>query len=97
MRLTLKILMVVGMTILLLIPLLMIRGVIQERQFYRDEAVRSVARGTAAAQALSGPVLVVPYTETVEVEEKNANGEVIRKVRQDGASGQWLFSRPPWT
>jgi inner membrane protein len=91
MRLTLKILMVVGMTILLLIPLLMIRGVIQERQFYRDEAVRSVARGTAAAQALSGPVLVVPYTETVEVEEKNANGEVIRKVRQDGASGQWLF------
>lgn len=91
MRLTLKILMMVGMTILLLVPLLMIRGVIQERQFYRDEAVRSVARGTAGPQALSGPVLMVPYTNTVEVEEKNANGEVIRKVRQDGESGQWLF------
>lgn len=91
MRLTLKILMVVGMTILLLVPLLMIRGVIQERQFYRDEAVRSVARGTAGPQALSGPVLMVPYTNTVEVEEKNANGEVIRKVKQDGESGQWLF------
>lgn len=91
MRLMLKILMMVGMTILLLVPLLMIRGVIQERQFYRDEAVRSVARGTAGAQALSGPVLIVPYTNTVEVEEKNANGEVIRKVKQDGESGQWLF------
>ena len=91
MRLMLKILMVVGMTILLLVPLLMIRGVIQERQFYRDEAVRSVARGTAGPQALSGPVLMVPYTNTVEVEEKNANGEVIRKVRQDGESGHWLF------
>lgn len=31
MRLMLKILMMVGMTILLLVPLLMIRGVIQER------------------------------------------------------------------
>lgn len=90
MRLMLKILMVVGMTILLLVPLLMIRGVIQERQFYRDQAVRSVARGTAGPQALSGPVLIVPYTNTVEVEEKNANGEVIRKVKQDGESGQWV-------
>lgn len=91
MRLLLKILMVVGMTILLLIPLMMIRGTIQERQYYRDEAVRTIARTTAGAQALAGPVLVVPYVEIVEVEEKNANGEVIRKVKQDGESGQWVF------
>ncbi|MFZ5636805.1 MAG: cell envelope integrity protein CreD [Pseudomonadota bacterium] len=91
MRLLLKILMVVGMTILLLVPLMMIRGTIQERQSYRDEAVRTIARSTAGEQALTGPVLVVPYVETVEVEEKNANGEVIRKVKRDGESGQWVF------
>jgi inner membrane protein len=91
MRLLLKILMVVGLTILLLIPLMMIRGTIQERQHYRDEAVATVARTTAGAQTLAGPVLVVPYVEQVEVEEKNANGEVIRKVIRDGESGQWVF------
>lgn len=91
MRLLLKILMVVGMTILLLVPLMMIRGTIQERQYYRDEAVRTVARSTAGGQALSGPVLVVPYVETIEVEEKNDKGEVIRKVKRDGESGQWVF------
>jgi len=91
MRLLLKIMMVVGMTILLLVPLMMIRGTIHERQFYRDEAVRKVARATAGQQALVGPVLVVPYVETVEIEEKNANGEVIRKVKRDGEAGQWVF------
>jgi hypothetical protein len=29
----------------------------------------------------SGPVLVVPYVETVAVEEKNDKGEVIRTVK----------------
>jgi inner membrane protein len=91
MRLLLKILMVVGMTILLLVPLAMIRGTIQERQYYRDQAVQTIARGTAGAQALTGSVLVVPYVETVEVEEKNANGEVIRTVKRDGEAGQWVF------
>ena len=47
MRLLFKTLMVVGMTILLLVPLMMLRGTIQERQYYRDEAVRSVARTSA--------------------------------------------------
>ncbi|MGN6150978.1 MAG: cell envelope integrity protein CreD [Lysobacteraceae bacterium] len=91
MRLLLKTLMVVGMTILLLVPLMMIRGTIQERQSFRDEAVRAVARSAAGAQSLVGPVLVVPYVPTIEVEEKNKDGVVVRKVKKDGEPGQWLF------
>jgi len=91
MRLWLKILMVLGMTLAILVPLLLIRGVIHDREAYRRDAVREIARSEAAAQGIAGPVLVVPWTETVEVEEKNSAGEVVRKVKRDGESGEWLF------
>ena len=91
MRLPLKALLVAGMTIAIMIPLMLIRGTIGERQSYRAQAIGNIARSFAGAQALSGPVLLVPYVETVEVEEKNKEGEVIRKVKRDGASGCWTF------
>jgi len=91
MRLGLKILMVLGLTLAILVPLTMIRGTITERQMYRMQAVQTVARSYAGAQGLAGPVLVVPYVETIEVEEKNDKGVVVRKVKRDGASGQWTF------
>jgi inner membrane protein len=89
MRLLLKMLMVIGLTIAILVPLLMIRGTIQDRQMYRREAVQTVARSSAGAQALSGPVLMVPYSELVEVEEKDNTG-FSRKVRRE-QSGLWMF------
>jgi inner membrane protein len=89
MRLLLKILMVIGLTIAILVPLLMIRGTIQDRQMYRREAVQTVARSSAGAQALSGPVLMVPYSELVEVEEKDNSG-FTRKVRRE-QGGLWMF------
>lgn len=91
MRLWLKILMVLGMTLAILVPLVMVRGVIHDRQSHRAQAVQSIARSEAGAQGIAGPVLVVPWTEVVEVEEKDARGEVVRRVRRDGESGQWLF------
>src|SRR5688572_15762111 len=91
MRLLLKLMFVFGMTIAIMIPLLLIRGTISERQAYRAQAVDNIARSSAGAQAFAGPVLVVPYTEIVEVEEKNDKGEVIRKVKRDGAAGRWYF------
>lgn len=91
MRLGLKVLLVIGLTLAILVPLLMIRGTIHERQIYREQAVESIARSYAGAQRLAGPVLVVPYTETIKVEEKNDKGEVIRTVKRDGESGEWTF------
>ena len=89
MRLFLKIGFVVAMTLAILIPLLMIRGVIQDRQTYRAQAVSDIARSYAGAQSFAGPVLVVPYTEEVEVEEPD-RFNVIRKVRRAKTS-QWIF------
>ncbi|MEP6632814.1 MAG: cell envelope integrity protein CreD [Luteimonas sp.] len=91
MRLMLKMLVVLGLTLAILLPLTMIRGTIDERQAYRAQAVQTIARSYAGAQSMAGPVLVVPYVETIEVEEQNDKGVVIRKVKRDGASGQWTF------
>ncbi len=57
--------MVIGLLMLLLsIPLMMVRDVIQERSMYREVATEEVSRAHAGAQTLTGPVLYVPYTET---------------------------------
>ncbi len=89
MRLGLKILLVLGMTLAILVPLSMIRGTIHERQAYRETAVTTVARSYAGEQAITGPVLVVPYVETVVVEQRDPRGDTHR-VRREQA-GQWTY------
>jgi inner membrane protein len=87
-RLFFKIALIFVLTLLLLIPLAMTRGVIQDRQAYRQQAVQTIARSSAGEQALLGPVLIVPYTETVELEEAGPTGA--RVILQQRA-GQWVF------
>jgi len=89
MRLLLKMFLVLGLTIAIMIPLMMIRGTISERQMYRAQAVSDIARSYAGAQAFSGPVLVVPYTEMVEVDEKDAQGITHKVLREE--SGRWTY------
>jgi inner membrane protein len=52
--------------VLLLIPLVRIGGLIRERQAARDTVVQDIARSAAGPQTLTGPLLVVPYTRTVQ-------------------------------
>ena len=89
MRLAFKAVMVVVLTLAILVPLTMVRGTINERQAYRQEAVEAVAQSYARAQGMAGPVLVVPYSEEVELEETDAKG-VLRK-RQTTVEGRWLY------
>ena len=89
MRLWIKMVMVLGMTLAILVPFTMVRGVVHERQEYRRQAVADIARGYAGEQSFAGPVLVVPYRQWVEVEEPDANG-VVRRVRRMQES-QWTF------
>ena len=89
MRLGLKIAMVIVLVLAILIPLAMIRGTIAERQQYRQQAVDEVTRSYAGEQGLAGPVLVVPYREQVEVEERDATGVLRKQVRE--VDRQWLF------
>ena len=66
MRLWLKNAMVLAMTLAILLPLLLIRGVIHDRAQYRAEAVADIARSVGGAQRVTGPVLVLPYSEWVD-------------------------------
>lgn len=66
-KLLLRFMVIGGLILLLLVPLLMIRGTVQDRQRYRDEAVQRVSQSMAGPQQLVGPLRVVPWQETREV------------------------------
>jgi len=51
--------------VLLMIPLLMIGGLVDERQALRAGVLDDIARSSSYSQQLTGPVLVVPYRKTV--------------------------------
>lgn len=88
-RFWLKGALVLVMTLVILIPLAMIDGVVEERQHYRRQAVAEVARSYAGPQSFAGPVLVVPYVDRVTARERDADG-VVRDVVHEVA-GRWTF------
>ena len=63
-ELYLKLGMIAGLTVLLLIPLQLVRDVVYDRQAYREQALRSIQESWTGRQALIGPILAVPYIET---------------------------------
>lgn len=89
MRLAFKMAMVAVLTLAILVPLQLVRSVIQDRQQYREQAVRDVAAGFGGRQVLAGPVLVVPYEERVIDTVNGEDGSVRQVVRRK--SGQWTF------
>ncbi|MBN6104370.1 cell envelope integrity protein CreD [Xanthomonas sp. CFBP 8703] len=74
-----------GLILLLLIPLLMIRGTVQDRQRYRDQAVERVSQSKAGEQRLLGPLRVVPWTQVRDVAVVDADGK--RSVKRETESG----------
>ena len=87
-RLMVRFLTVGALVLLLLVPLALIRGVVQERQQYREEAVTRAAQTGAAAQTFVGPLRVVPWTDTRRVESVDANGNI--QHRSERSSGYLL-------
>ena len=51
--------------VMLMVPLLSIGGLVQQRQKARDLVVQEIARSAAYAQTITGPILMVPYVRTV--------------------------------
>jgi len=89
MRLAFKFAIVFVLTLAILLPLAMIRGTISERQQYRRQAVDEVTRSYAGEQSIAGPMLVLPYREQVEVEERDASGALRKQMRV--VDRQWTF------
>jgi inner membrane protein len=55
----LRLLIISGIIILLVIPLIMIQSLINERQSYRDQVVKEVSDSWASVQKVAGPVLTI--------------------------------------
>lgn len=70
-NLTFKLGAIALLILLLLIPLLMINGVIQDRQQLRDGVLEDIARSSSYSQQLSGPLMVVPFRKAVRVWKLN--------------------------
>lgn len=85
-KLLLRFLTVGGLVLLLMIPLMMIRDTVHERQVYRGEAIERVAHNTAGAQTFIGPLRVLPWTDTWQVEVTDDKGAVTKRVER--SSGQ---------
>ncbi len=67
----------------ILIALYMVNGVIDDRQKYREEAVKSIEASYAGPQILVGPVLVRPYAQTVVTTETDDKGIKRTRVQRD--------------
>jgi inner membrane protein len=63
------------LTLVLLIPIVMISGLVTERQARRESAVKEVSSKWGDAQAITGPALVLPFI--VHRSETSAAGEKI--------------------
>lgn len=91
---------VIGLLALaLLIPVLMMQGLISERQARRNEAVSGIAEGWGKRQSVAGPYLAIPYErhwtvvkrETVDgkLRESRTEHTESRVLRLPAASVEW--------
>jgi inner membrane protein len=64
-KLLVKGLLIGGLVLLLLIPAYFVQNVISEREARQKEAFNEVSSKWAGSQNITGPVLVLPYAETV--------------------------------
>jgi inner membrane protein len=60
-RFVYKILIIMGITLGLMIPLTLIEGVVSERSHYRDTVRQDIAQSWTGSQKFLGPILKVPY------------------------------------
>ncbi|ANK40188.1 cell envelope integrity protein CreD [Klebsiella pneumoniae] len=60
-----KITTLIGCIVLLSLPLMMVRELINERADYRSEVVDAIEQSTGGSQKLAGPLIAIPITETL--------------------------------
>lgn len=75
---------------LLMIPISMINGVINERKSSQQNVVEEIAKSSSYSQKLVGPVLVVPYVKKVREWKVDAETKVRYQVEM-ATNGQLYF------
>ena len=76
--------------LLLLIPLMLIDGLIDERQAARDGVLANIAQSSSYSQQITGPILVVPYKRTLR-EWKTHERTGQRYIEEREISGRLYF------
>lgn len=84
-----KLLMILGLTVLLCIPLRMVGVTVWERSGARDAVKADIARSLAGEQWIAGPVLVLPYRERVVTRVRDTSGVETETV-------EWVARRKAW-
>jgi len=72
--LALKMVVIGVVTAVIMIALALVNGTINDRQKYRDDAVKSIEASYAGPQTVIGPVLVRPYMQTTITMEDGEKG-----------------------
>jgi inner membrane protein len=86
--LLLKIVIVAALGAALYVPILMIQGLVFERQMRRNEAVGGIAHGWGARQTISGPYLALPYERRwTTVKQETVDGKP-REIRTEHMESQ---------
>lgn len=69
---TLKIVIIGFLVLLLIIPTIKIQQLIDERSHRRDQVMGEVTDKWGTAQSIAGPALLIPYSELITVDNKQA-------------------------
>lgn len=83
MRAFLKLVLIGAILIGLLIPILMLKGLVYERQMRGQEVADDIARASSRAQHLIGPLLLIESEETLLHERRLRQGGQGEEVRQE--------------
>lgn len=67
-----RLVIIAAMSLLLLIPAMMVRGIIEERRQRKDRAVLEVSSKWGRPQTIAGPILTIPYKKY----HKNSKGKI---------------------
>lgn len=87
-----KLFAVLFLGVLLTIPVLMISGLVGERQGLRNGVIQDLRRQSIDAQRLIGPVLVIPYKRSWEdVTQETKDGVLTERKIQRSDTGQLHF------
>ncbi len=69
-RTFIKGLVIVGITLLLLIPAFFVQNLVEERASHYEEAVTGITSAWGGSQSVTGPVLMIPFHDTLGREHK---------------------------
>ncbi|TFG38339.1 MAG: hypothetical protein E4H44_04050, partial [Candidatus Aminicenantes bacterium] len=77
-----RLIVVALLALVLLIPLQMVESVVRERYYTYQAVVADIAGAWSSDQRVAGPILVVPFSERVEVRDQYITAEGEKKTSQ---------------